>query len=279
MYFFINFDYFKKPKTSMEELFTEEDGMITIVLVGVILLLFIAVAFLAFFFHSKKKVGEKELEKSDLIVSHQKKIIESIIVTQEKERKRIAQDLHDDISAKLNVINLNANLLKEGNLTAEEYTIVNNGILEATDKTLESARKIAHNLLPPILEEFGFKAAIEELIGDFNKSKKINIAYNINYPKAFLVPQNELHLFRIIQELINNTVKHGKANNCALKISPTGKQLNFDYSDNGIGFNKNDKDSKKGLGMKNIESRVSLLNGNHHIKSKAGEGFKIVITL
>jgi len=279
MYFFINFDYFKKPKTSMEELFTEEDGMITIVLVGVILLLFIAVAFLAFFFHSKKKVGEKELEKSDLIVSHQKKIIESIIVTQEKERKRIAQDLHDDISAKLNVINLNANLLKEGNLTAEEYTIVNNGILEATDKTLESARKIAHNLLPPILEEFGFKAAVEELIGDFNKSKKINIAYNINYPKAFLVPQNELHLFRIIQELINNTVKHGKANNCALKISPTGKQLNFDYSDNGIGFNKNDKDSKKGLGMKNIESRVSLLNGNHHIKSKAGEGFKIVITL
>ena len=263
----------------MEELFTEEDGMITIVLVGVILLLFIAVAFLAFFFHSKKTVGEKELEKSNLKLSHQKEIIESIIVTQEKERKRIAQDLHDDISAKLNVINLNANLLKEGNLTAEEYTIVNNGILEATDKTLESARKIAHNLLPPILEEFGFKAAIEELIGDFNKSKKINIAYNINYPKAFLVPQNELHLFRIIQELINNTVKHGKANNCALKISPTGKQLNFDYSDNGIGFNKNDKDSKKGLGMKNIESRVSLLKGNHHIKSKAGEGFKIVITL
>jgi signal transduction histidine kinase len=88
-----------------------------------------------------------------------------------------------------------------------------------------------------------------------------------------------LHLFRIIQELINNTVKHGKAKYCVLKISPTGKQLNFDYSDNGIGFNKNDKDSKKGLGMKNIESRVSLLNGNHHIKSKAGEGFKIVITL
>lgn len=263
----------------MEELFTEEDGMITIVLVGVILLLFLAVAFLAFFFHSKKTVGEKELEKSNLKLSHQKEIIESIIVTQEKERKRIAQDLHDDISAKLNVINLNANLLKEGNLTAEEYTIVNNGILEATDKTLESARKIAHNLLPPILEEFGFKAAIEELIGDFNKSKKINIAYNINYPKAFLVPQNELHLFRIIQELINNTVKHGKANNCTLKISPTGKQLNFDYSDNGIGFNKDDKDSKKGLGMKNIESRVSLLKGNHHIKSKAGEGFKIVITL
>jgi signal transduction histidine kinase len=263
----------------MEELLTQENQVITIVLIGVLMLLLMGVALLLFFFFSRKKIVEKELEKKSLEVNHQKEIIQSIIITQEKERKRIAQDLHDDISSKLNVINLNANLLKDGDLTPEEYSIVNNGILEATDKTLESARKIAHNLLPPILEEFGFKDAVEELADSFNNSRKINIDYTINYPKKLLIPQNELHLFRITQELINNSVRHGKANNSSIDIAYKGKELIFSYKDNGIGFNADNMDNKKGLGMKNIESRVSLLNGKYSIGSEIGNGFKILIVI
>ena len=263
----------------MEEFFTQENQLIAIVLIGVLFLLLMGVALLLFFFFSRKKIVEKELEKRNLEVNHQKAIIQSIIITQEEERKRIAQDLHDDISSKLNVINLNANLLKDGNLSPEEYTIVNNGILEATDKTLESARKIAHNLLPPILKEFGFKDAVEELADSFNNSRQINIEYTINYPKTFLTPQNELHLFRITQELINNSIRHGKANNSNINILHKNNQLIFNYTDNGIGFNSNNIDNKKGLGMKNIESRVSLLNGKYSIGSEIGKGFKIVIVI
>ncbi|WP_218598151.1 sensor histidine kinase [Polaribacter sp. NJDZ03] len=263
----------------MEELLTKENQVIVIVLIGVLLLLLMGVAFLLFFFFSRKKIVDKELEKRNLEVNHQKEIIQSIIITQEEERKRIAQDLHDDISSKLNVINLNANLLKDGDLTPEEYITVNNGILEATDKTLESARKIAHNLLPPILEEFGFKDAVEELADSFNNSKKISIKYNINYTNKLLNPQNELHLFRITQELINNSVRHGKANNSTINISQKDNRLIFSYTDNGIGFNSDDKNNKKGLGMKNIESRVSLLNGKYNIGSEVGKGFNILIVI
>ena len=263
----------------MEILFTQENQLIIIVLIGVLLLLLMGVALLLFFFLSRKKIVEKELEKNTLEINHQKEIIQSIIITQEEERKRIAQDLHDDISSKLNVINLNANLLKDGELTPEEYTVVNNGILEATEKTLESARKIAHNLLPPILEEFGFKDAVEELADSFNNSRKINIEYIINYPKKQLIPQNELHLFRITQELINNSVRHGKANNSVIDISFKNDQLIFNYRDNGVGFNSNNVEHKKGLGMKNIESRVSLLNGKYTIGSEIGKGFKIRIEI
>ena len=263
----------------MEILFTQENQLIIIVLIGVLLLLLMGVALLLFFFLSRKKIVEKELEKNTLEINHQKEIIQSIIITQEEERKRIAQDLHDDISSKLNVINLNANLLKDGELTPEEYTFVNNGILEATEKTLESARKIAHNLLPPILEEFGFKDAVEELADSFNNSRKINIEYTINYPKKQLIPQNELHLFRITQELINNSVRHGKANNSVIDISFKNDQLIFNYTDNGVGFNSDNVEHKKGLGMKNIESRVSLLNGKYTIGSEIGKGFKIRIEI
>ncbi len=263
----------------MEELFKEENQVIAIILIGVLLLLLMGVALLLFFFFSRKKIIEKELEKKSLEINHQKEIIQSIIVTQEKERKRIAQDLHDDISSKLNVINLNANLLKDGDLTEEEFIKVNNGILEATDKTLESARKIAHNLLPPILDKFGLKDAIEELADSFNNSRKINIKYTLDYPKEYLNPQNELHFFRIVQELINNSVRHGKAKNSTINISLKNNSLLFNYTDDGIGFNSNNVDHKKGLGMKNIESRVSLLQGNYIIDTAENNGFKIKISI
>lgn len=263
----------------MEIILKKENQLVIIALFGVLLLFFMGIAFLVFFFLFRKKIVKKELEKSDLKINHQKEIIQSIIITQEEERKRIAQDLHDEISSKLNVINLNANLLKDGNLTKTEFETVNNGILDAAEKTLTSARKIAYNLLPPILEEFGFKDAVEELADSFNNSRKINIDYSINFPEKHFIPQNELHLFRITQELINNSVKHGKANNSNINITFKDQKIIFKYEDNGIGFNTNTIENKRGLGMKNIESRIALLNGKFSLNSEIGEGFKIVIVI
>jgi two-component system NarL family sensor kinase len=261
----------------MEGLFSKDNQLITIVIIGVILLLLMAISLLLFFFFSRKKIVEKELEKKTLEISHQKEMIQSIIVTQEEERKRIAQDLHDDISSKLNVINLNANLLKDGELSKEEYIIVNDSILNATDKTLESARKIAHNLLPPILDKFGLKDAIEELADSFNNSRKITINYIINYKNKQLSSQSELHLFRIVQELINNSIRHGKAKNSTITITSKGTKIHFYYKDDGVGFNLKNALLKKGIGMKNIESRVALLRGKYSIKTSENKGFEINI--
>ena len=263
----------------MEEIFSNENQVIQVVLIGVLMLLLMGSALLLFFFLSRKKMVEKELEKKSLEITHQKEMISSIIITQEKERKRIAQDLHDDISSKLNVINLNANLLKDGELSPDEYAIVNDSILDATDKTLESARKIAHNLLPPVLDKFGLKDAIEELADSFNNSRKINIDYNLDYPKEYLPKEKELHFFRIVQELINNSVRHGKAKNSSINITTKSSNLLFYYTDNGKGFDQKNEEHQKGLGMKNIESRVSLLDGNYKIESQKNKGFKITITI
>ncbi|MGJ8743482.1 sensor histidine kinase [Polaribacter sp.] len=263
----------------MEKLLTQENQVVTIVIIGVLFLLLMSVGLLLFFFLSRKKIVEKELDKKSLEVSHQKELLKSIIVTQEKERKRIAQDLHDDISSKLNVISLNANLLKDGELSPDEYLIINEGILEATEKTLDSARKIAHNLLPPILAEFGLKDAIEELADSYNNSRKINVTYSLFYPKNYLQTENELHVFRIVQELINNSVRHGNAKESNIYIEIKDNIFFFNYTDNGIGFNMKDANCKKGLGMKNIESRVALLNGKFSIESSLNNGFKILVII
>lgn len=206
-------------------------------------------------------------------------MLQSIIVTQEKERKRIAQDLHDDISSKLNVIHLNANLIKDGELSITEVETINKNIINVTDKTLESARKIAHNLLPPILEKFGLQPALEELADDFSNSKKIKINYNINYKKGQLSKKDELHVFRVIQELINNSVRHGKAKKSNLSLISKDGFIHLEYSDNGIGFDTSSSKVQKGLGMKNIESRVELLQGVLLINSAPNKGINVQIKI
>ena len=262
----------------MEKLFSEENQIVTIVIIGVLLLLLMAVALLLFFFFSRKKIVEKELEKKELEVEHQKEMIHATILTQEKERKRIAQDLHDDISSKLNVILLNSNFLNDGELSPEEYTKVYENIIKVTNKTLKSARKIAHDLLPPILEKFGLTSAIEELTDTYNTSKKVAIETQVEYPKDKLNKPQELHVFRIVQELINNSVRHGKAQSISLDFISKDDNLFLNYKDDGIGFDTDTVEQKKGLGMKNIESRVEILKGELIIKSALNNGINVSIT-
>ncbi|MEQ6124918.1 ATP-binding protein [Pseudotenacibaculum sp. MALMAid0570] len=140
-----------------------------------------------------------------------------------------------------------------------------------------NARKIAHDLLPPILEKFGLESAIEELVDEYNMSKKVNIKSNIEYPKGELDKTQELHVFRVFQELINNSVRHGKSKNIALDFVKNKEDISIDYKDDGVGFSQEIIDQKKGLGMKNIESRVELLNGELIIQSAIDEGIKVSI--
>jgi signal transduction histidine kinase len=263
----------------MEEFFSEDNQIITTTIIGVLLLLLMSIAFLSFFFFSRKKIIQKELEKKSAEIEHQKNLIQATILTQENERKRIAQDLHDEISSKLNVIHLNANLLLDGELSSDEYTSVNKSILDITTRTLETSRKIAHDLLPPILEKFGLKSAIEELADDYNSSKKVSISYELNYPKNYLNKTFELHVFRIIQELINNSIKHGNAKNINLVVTKNNTSLGLVYTDNGVGFDTDRAQFQKGLGMKNIESRIELLKGELTIKSKTNKGVTAKITI
>ena len=156
----------------VEELFTGENQIVSIILIAIGLLVFMAIAIVLFFYSSRKRIIKSELEKANLEIDHQKMILQSVIVTQEEERKRIAQDMHDAISSKLNVVSLNANTLTEDDITIEETNKIAISILKITNTVLESSRKIAHDLLPPILEKFGLKAALEELCEEIYETKK-----------------------------------------------------------------------------------------------------------
>ena len=259
----------------VEELFAEENEIILIVLCAILLLVLMAITLMIFFNFARNKIIQKEQEKARLIIEHQKNILQATIETQEEERKRIAKDLHDDISAKLNVVSLNTNVLLEGGL--EEYGIKQTlkHILNVTNKVLKSSRDIAHNLLPPVLEKFGLQEAVEELAEEFCATN-FEVSYTISY-KTALSKTNELHVFRIIQELLNNSVKHGKATQAHIELKIDDKKKELIYTDNGKGFNVAEALQKKGLGLNNIQSRVEILQGSLVMESPKSGGvlFKV----
>lgn len=236
----------------------------------------IAVTLVIFFYYSRKKIIQKELEKKDLEIQYQKELLSAVIITQEEERKRIAQDLHDDISSKLNIVSLNSYLLTAPNLTKNETLGITKTIIELTSKALDNSRKIAHGLLPPVLEKFGLHAGIEELCLEFSSSKVVEIQYENK--TSFDIADNDrhLHVFRILQELMNNSLRHGKASTISIVFEKKNDVYWCFYSDDGIGFEMKNNENQKGLGMKNIESRIAFLNGKITFESSINKGISVV---
>ena len=259
----------------VQELQTNQSEIIQALVFGLIFLVIISSGIILFFHYSRRKIIEKEKEKAALKVKHQQKILQTSIAIQEAERKRIAQDLHDAISAKLNVVSLTTNVLLANKNNNEEQIKALHHILGITTTTLESSRKIAHDLMPPILEKFGLKAALEELFEEFSKNTGVDIEHNVE--ELPLSENNQLHVFRIVQELINNSIRHGKANELAIYMEQDVKGFVIRYQDNGSGFNVTEAVKKSGIGLQNIKSRVKILNGKLFIDSKLDNGSQFII--
>ncbi|MDQ6472338.1 histidine kinase [Flavobacterium sp. LHD-80] len=238
---------------------------VSFLLMGLVLILF--------FYFSRKKITQKELEKRDLEIQYQKEQLHAIIVTQEEERKRIAQDLHDDISSKLNIVSLNTHLLSASNLTEAETKEITGNIISLTTKALENSRKIAHNLLPPVFEKFGLSAGVQELCAEFETSKLVKVHYKNTVDFDDNDIDRQLHVFRILQEFMNNSIRHGKASEIKISFSEENGIVTCNYEDNGIGFDSKSDENQKGLGMKNIDSRISFLKGTIQISSEINKGF------
>jgi signal transduction histidine kinase len=248
-----------------------EKEIVAIILYTSCFFIILSIVLILFFYFSRKKIIQKEIEKKDLEIQYQKELLSSVLITQEEERKRIAQDLHDDISSKLNIVSLNCHLLSATNLSEKETLEITENIINLTSKALDNSRKMAHALLPPVLDKFGLHAGIEELCQECS-SKLVTVHYKSNVVFDILDKDRHLHVFRILQELINNSLRHGKASVISLTFKEENGKNNCHYTDNGIGFDSQKTENQKGLGMKNIESRIAFLNGDFTIHSELNKG-------
>ena len=240
--------------------------------------LLMALVLILFFYFSRKKIIKQEIEKKNLELSYQKDLLSAVIITQEEERKRIAQDLHDDISSKLNIVSLNSHMLTASDLTRQETEEITENIISLTTKALENSRRIAHDLLPPVLEKFGLNAGLAELALEFNSSKAVSVNYESHINFDAVDRFKHLHIFRVLQELMNNSLRHGKATEISITFD-TIKGINTcTYADNGSGFDVTDEKHQKGLGMKNIEGRINFIKGHMKITSNLNKGTQVLFS-
>lgn len=239
---------------------------------------FLATAIIVFFSFSRRKILKEQLEKQQLELSYQSDLLYTSIQSQEKERARIAKDLHDDIGSKLNIIQMNFHLLKSAQLNEDE---LNETILQTQDllnKTIEDTRRVSHDLLPVVLENFGLLKATEELTGNFEKNAGIRIHYTAKANENDFSDFEKNNVFRIIQEMLKNAAQHSGAKNIHLSITSSGPDnKKLTYRDDGKGYDATSQKLKEGLGLKSMMSRIEVIRGKADIKSAPGKGVSIYI--
>lgn len=254
----------------MDSSFSENEILI-VVFIGILMMLLLAVAFVLFFYFSQKKFQSQQLKAQQKELEHQEQLLYSNIEAQEKERQRIARELHDDIGSKLNVINLSLHRLKKQQAESSATTL--NELFGVVKTTLDTTRRISHDLLPPVLENFGLVAALEELCEKYRAASGLDIGLATEKTSdKVLEKQLSLNLFRVIQELLSNSIKYANAAQILIELDQKDDHIYLSYRDDGQGFDMKNADFKKGLGLKNIESRMKMIGADYQLQSQAGKG-------
>lgn len=205
-------------------------------------------------------------------------IMRTIIETEEKERNRFAKDLHDGLGALLSGIKMYVNLIQSKKLPPEQENNILDQTKDLISQAVKNTREIANDLKPHELSRFGLIKSIDSFCEKINDAGKILI--NFKHDDNIEINDDiELILFRVINELINNTIKHSKAKNANLTISLNNEQLVVKYNDDGSGFDVNNilEADKSGMGLNNIIQRVKTANGTITFKSEKNKGMEATI--
>lgn len=225
---------------------------------------------------NEKKEAENSLKIQELEKDLQIQSMTAMISGQEQERERIARDLHDSLGGMLSAIKVQFDSIQNENPEIQEIKLYNNANKQL-DLACDEVRNIAQNLGSESLNKFGLITAIEDLLERIKSFTKLEIDFQTYGNLEIKSSQNELLIYRIIQELLNNVVKHAQAKEILLQINAQENQINIMLEDDGIGFNP--EDAKLGMGLKNIKSRIKFLNGKFSIDSVSNQGTSVLIDL
>ncbi len=230
-------------------------------IVGSIIVLLILVGFIILLSSTYIKRIRSELDaKNSLIIYHQKELVSNSVQILERERERIASDLHDDLIGQLHRIQLINNDKKLNKLLAH---------------SIDSARNISHDLSPPMLNDSALIDLITDFISPLKNQYEVSIFYN-THDEFDLNKEQKLHIFRTFQELVSNIIKHANATSIDILYKHTNKNLYFLMRDNGDGISKI---NSTGLGMKNIELRMQILEASYRFKTNRPKGTTFIFAI
>ncbi len=213
----------------------------------------------------------KTIEKEQQITS-----LQSMINGQESERTRIARDLHDGLGGLLSTVKMHYTTL-----TQNTPSILQNKLYQKTLDLINNAadelRKVAHNMMPEVLMKLGLAEAIREFCNNITAGKSLLITFQAFGMEKRLCSSTEIMIYRIVQELVQNIIKHARASEAIIQINRDHNRLSLIIEDNGCGFNLKEAGAKNGMGLETVKSRVAYLNGHITVDSRKDIGTTIMI--
>ena len=228
-------------------------------------------------FRNRQKLQQSKI--TELEKDKQLSAVDAMLKGQEDERNRIAKDLHDGLGGMLSGVKISFLNMKENLIMSAENVIVFEQSISQLDSTISELRKIAHNLMPEALVRFGLNDAVKDFCTSIMTATHINIIYESMGEARGLDNTANTYIYRIIQELINNAVKHGKPSQILVQLTTTPNKILITVEDDGRGIDLDKKAISKGIGLTNIEHRVNYFKGNVAFEPKKPQGTVVNIEL
>jgi len=270
----------KQEELNKAEISTQKQRNLLISIAAIISIALLATLTYIQLQRKKQHKLDYQAELQGLRDKHRIEIMDRLTDVQEQEKKRIAEQLHDEVGAMLSIAKLNINTLNENvfvaNSDAENKLATTKQIMNDISETV---RNISHTLMPIALEKYGFKSAVIDLLTAIKTANQLTVEQVIEgLDHTELWPQNfSLSAYRIIQEILNNAIKHAQATNLFVQIIELENSLTIYIEDNGKGIAQDTE--AKGAGMKLLESNIAYLSGKLEIKGQPNEGTFALIEL
>ena len=244
----------------------ETQMAVGVLLILLVLLLAGVVIFLVYRSKQRTKTLSQERQMSELMRQQELVAVNAMLEGQETERKRIGQDLHDNIGSLLATARMQVSAAKDG----QDAQIDN--VSEILDEAASEVRKISHNLVSGTLSKFGLIPAIKELAERIDTTTNLEVSFTSIGMDGRLSAMQEVNLYRIAQELISNAIKHSFASKLKIKVQKQSKEILLQIKDDGIGLSNETNANLSGVGLKNIQGRVNALSGSFDMVSEPGKG-------
>lgn len=203
--------------------------------------------------------------------------VQSLMKGQEEERSRLAKDLHDGVGGLLSGVKLGLANMKGNVFLSEENVRAVTTIIAQLDDSINELRRVSHNMMPEALIKYGLKEALENYCENINQSGKLNVKLQTYGLEQRLEQDTEIILYRIVQELLNNTIKHAEATQVLVQLMCEENKFTLTVEDDGKGFEADNPACQNGAGLQNIRARAGYLNGTVDIRTRPGEGASVTI--
>lgn len=246
-------------------------------------MLVLAVAMIGFVIMYQRRMLQHQEYLRHLQLQKQHQLLEVTLQAQEEERRRVARDLHDEVGAMLALVKLNLHQLTSAVPVQDEQVLAHGyNIKQQLDEIIGSVRRISHDLMPVVLEKMGLAHAFDALKRTLATSGQVTLQVSYNEKNKRIDPKLELLLYRMVQELLNNTLKHAQATQVSIDLAFGSGETKLLYADNGVGFDmdmlRQEQQESGGLGIMSLQSRAALMDGHIQFSSAPGEGFAATVT-